>query len=114
MSEWKILDDEAGLRQLDNWMKHVISDRGLTGTTIRFLGLVHSYYARHNTQVCPIDEIVDTMLEHEMATRRTIARAFRQAIDRRYVLLVDDAHMRVNPKLADAPPAHWLEVGAGE
>jgi hypothetical protein len=108
--DWKIAGNEAALERLDNWHKHIISDCRLTGTAFRLLGFVYLYCARREVTVCPVREIMDGMRDHDLATNRTIKRTHAQTIALGYLLPVGDTHVRVNPKLADAPPAHWLEV----
>ena len=108
--DWKIAGNEAALERLDNWHKHVISDRRLSGTAFRFLGFVYLYCARHDVTVCPIREIADDMFDRDLATKRTIKRAHAQTVTLGYLLPVGDTHVRVNPKLSDAPPAHWVDA----
>ena len=82
--EWKIIDNEIGLAQLENWMRGTIEANavrrraktpGLTGTAFAFLMHVYLYSAKHDVFVVPTQDVVDTMIEHGLAKKQTIMRA---------------------------------------
>lgn len=88
--EWKIIDNEIGLAQLENWMRGTIEANavrrraktpGLTGTAFAFLMHVYLYSAKHDVFVVPTQDVVDTMIEHGLAKKQTIMRARKQAIE---------------------------------
>jgi hypothetical protein len=109
MSEWKMADNETGMKRLDNWHAHVISDRHLTPTALYLLNAAYLLCARHNAFIVPIRDIVSELDAHDFRpiTKRTLKRAFVQVIERGYVLLVGNEHLRINPVLCDNPPARW-------
>jgi hypothetical protein len=105
--EWKIIDNPLGMARLDNWHAHVIGDRHLTPTALYVLNAAYLLCARHNVFIVPTQEIVLEVDATRRSDKRTLKRALVQAIERGYLLLVGDEHLRINPALCDNLPAHW-------